>query len=102
MEIAPIPPAIPPAMAPAFELCPPTGIGVAVFDAAVLDAAIFDAAIFEVELAELAETDELLGPSIAPGPSSGESIKVRRGCHGETVRGEETRGCSHHRRDTIC
>jgi hypothetical protein len=102
MEIAPIPPAMPPAMAPAFELCPPAGIGVAVFDAAVLDAAVLDVAKVEVGRAELAERDELLGPSIEPGPSSGESIKVRRGCHGETVRGEETRGCSHHRRDTIC
>ena len=101
-----MPPTMPPAMAPAFELCPPTGVGVAVCDVVVLDAAVKAAALpvakFDVEPLELAERDELLGPSIEPGPSSGESIKVRRGCHDETIRGEETTECSHHRRDTIC
>ena len=101
MKMAPIPPAMPPAIAPAFELCPPTGVGVAVFDVAVLDTAVLDVAKVEVERAELAERDELLGPSIEPGPSSGEFIKVRRGCHGETERGKDTRGCSHHRREPI-
>ena len=32
MQIAAIPPATPPAMAPVFELCPRTGIGVAEFE----------------------------------------------------------------------
>ena len=32
MEITAMPPTMPPAMAPALELCPPTGIGVAVFE----------------------------------------------------------------------
>jgi len=32
MEIAVIPPATPPAMAPVFELCPPIGTGVAEFE----------------------------------------------------------------------
>jgi hypothetical protein len=86
MEIAAMPPAMPPAVAPAFELCPPAGLGVAVFDAAIVDATLF-----EVELPELPGTDGPEGPSNVPGPSSGESIKVKRGSHGETVRGEETR-----------
>jgi hypothetical protein len=32
MEIAAIPPATPPTMAPVFELCPPIGIGEAEFE----------------------------------------------------------------------
>jgi hypothetical protein len=56
MEIAAIPPKMPPAMAPAFELC----------------------------------LEGPSGPRIVPGPSSGESIKVRRGC--ETVTGREETG----------
>jgi hypothetical protein len=57
-------------MAPTLELRPPTGIGVAVFDTAELDAAFFEV--------ELPETEELEGPGIVPGPSSGESINVAR------------------------
>ena len=67
-----MPPTMPPAMAPALELCPATGIGVAVFDAAVLDAALFEV--------ELPGTEVPEGLSIAPGPISGESIEVTRGC----------------------
>jgi hypothetical protein len=65
MEIAAMPPMVPPAMAPALELCPPTGIGVAVCDAAVLDVALF--------VVELLGTTAPDGLSIVPGPISGES-----------------------------
>ena len=99
IEIAATPPATPPAMGPTFELCRPVGIGRAVLEAALLDESVLDVAIFEVELVE---TEELEGPIIVPGPSSGEPMKVRCGCHGETVTGEETREYSHHRRHTIC
>jgi hypothetical protein len=75
MEIAAIVPMMPPAMAPAFELCPPgpTGIDVPVFED------------LEVEAETDSETDELdtVTPSTAPGPSSGETMKVR--CGHETV-----------------
>jgi len=54
------PPTMPPAMAPALVLCPPTGIGVAVFDAAAFEA-------------ELLGTEGPVGLSIVPGPISGES-----------------------------
>ena len=86
-------------MAPTFELCRPASIGGAVLDAALLDVSVLDVAIFDVELLE---TEELEGPIMVPGPSSGEPMKVRCGCHGETVTEEETRECSHHRRHTIC
>jgi hypothetical protein len=76
MEITAIPPATPPAMAPAFELRPATGTGVAVF-------------VVEPAADPVGETEALEAPAIAPGSSSGVPIKVRRGC--ETVRGEETR-----------
>jgi hypothetical protein len=69
MEIAAIPPMTPPAMAPAFELCPTTGIDVLVFEDL--------AAAAETEMDELEL--ELDAPSTVPGPSSGESLKVRRG-----------------------
>jgi len=61
MEIAAIPPTTPPAMAPAFELCPPAGIDVAVFEDPAVDAET--------------RTEELEAPSTVPGPSSGESMK---------------------------
>jgi hypothetical protein len=76
MKIAAMPPAMPPAMAPTFELRPPA--------VALLDVALPDVALFEVELPETGGAE---GPSIVPGPSSGEPIKVRRGCHDETVTG---------------
>ena len=71
METAAIPAMTPPATAPPFELCPPTGIDVPVFE----------------DLADEAETEmvELDAPSTVPGPGSGESMKVRRGR--ETVMG---------------
>ena len=56
MEITAMPPTMPPAMAPALELCPPTGIGVAVFEV------------------ELPGTEGPVGLSIVPGPISGESL----------------------------
>jgi hypothetical protein len=67
MEITAILPMMPPAMAPAFELCPPdpTGVDVPVFDDVVVEAG--------------AETDELDVPSDVPGPSSGESMKYDAG-----------------------
>jgi hypothetical protein len=65
MEIAAIPPTMPPAMAPAFEVCPPTGVDVAVFEDPTVEAET--------------GTEELEGPSTVPGPSSGESMKVSRG-----------------------
>jgi hypothetical protein len=74
MEIAAIPAMTPPAMAPAFELCPFTGIDVPVFEDLVLEA-----------VTEMDELDARDAPSTVPGPSSGESMKVRRGC--ETVTG---------------
>ena len=61
---------MPPAMAPTPELCPPTGIGVTVFDAAVLDVGLSEV--------ELPDTEGPEGPSIVPGPSSGVSIYVKR------------------------
>ena len=70
-----MPPTMPPAMAPTPELCPPTGIGVTVFDAAVLDVAVLDVGLSEVELPD---TEGPEGPSIVPGPSSGVSIYVKR------------------------
>ena len=78
MEIAAMPPTIPPAMAPALELCPPTGIGVAVFDADVLKAALFDADVLYATffVVELSGTEVPDGLSIAPGPISGESIET--------------------------
>lgn len=77
MEIAAIPPMTPPAMAPAFELCPPSGIDVPVFE--------------DLAAAAETETDELDAPSTVPGPSSGESLKVRRGCEivTEGMKGKE-------------
>jgi hypothetical protein len=75
MEIAAIVPMMPPAMAPAFERCPPGPTGI--------DVPVFEDLLVEVE-AET-EADELDTPSTAPGPSSGESIKVR--CGHETVTG---------------
>jgi hypothetical protein len=66
MEIAATIPMTPPAMPPAFELCPRTGTDVLVFEDPVVEA--------------VTETDELDAPSTVPGPSSGESMKVRRGC----------------------
>ena len=65
MEAAAIPAMTPPAMAPAFELCPLAGIDLPVFD----------------DLADDAETEavELDAPSTVPGPRSGESMKVRHG-----------------------
>ena len=75
-----MPPTMPPAMAPALDLCPLTGMGVAVFDATVLDAALFDTTVLDAALflVELPVTEELEGPGIVPGPSSGESIDVAR------------------------
>ena len=61
---------MPPAMPPALDLCPLTGVGVAVFDTTVLDAALF---VVELPVTEVPE-----GPGIVPGPSSGESINVAR------------------------
>ncbi len=55
-------------MAPAFELCPPTGV------------AVFEDLVVEAE----ADTEGPETPSTVPGPSSGESIKVAR-CGCETV-----------------
>jgi hypothetical protein len=66
MEMAAILAMTPPAMAPAFELCRPTGTGVPVFEDVVVEA-------------ETEADDELDAPSTVPGPSSGESIKVRHG-----------------------
>jgi hypothetical protein len=71
MEIAAMPPTMPPTMAPVLELCPPTGIGVAVFEV------------------ELLGTEGPEGVSIVPGPSSGLTIKATRGC--ETVTREKRR-----------
>jgi hypothetical protein len=68
MEITAIPPTTPPAMTPAFGLCPPTGIGVAVFE------------VVEPDTDPVAETEAPEGPSMSPGSSSGVTIKVRRGC----------------------
>ena len=65
---------MPPAMAPALELRPPTGVGVALFDTAV-PWAVLDAALFEVELPETEGTGK---PGIVPGPNSGEAINVAR------------------------
>ena len=76
MKTAAIPPIMPPAMAPAFEPRPPA--------VALLDVASPDEELFEVELPVTGGAE---GPSIVPGPSSGEPIKVRRGCHGETATG---------------
>jgi hypothetical protein len=66
MEIAAILAMMPPAMAPAFELCRPTGTGVPVLEGVVVEA--------ETETDELELLD---APSTVPGPSSGESIKVK-------------------------
>ena len=65
-EITAIPPTTPPAMAPAFELCPPVVKGVFV-------------AVLEVELprTELEELEELGKPGTWPGSTSGLSIKAR-------------------------
>lgn len=71
MEIAAIPLMTPPAMAPACELCPPTGIDVLV---------LFEDPVFEDLVVEAGTvTDETVAPSTVPGPSSGESMRVRRG-----------------------
>ena len=51
MEITAIPPTMPPARPPTFELRPPTGEGVGVFDVAPFNVAIvagFDVAVFDV------------------------------------------------------
>lgn len=71
MEITAILPMMPPAMAPAFELCPP-GLGL---DPTGVDVPVLDDVVVEAG----AETDELDAPSNVPGPCSGESMKVRRG-----------------------
>ena len=90
-EIAAIVPTMPPAMAPAFELWPLTGTGVAVFEAAV----------FEVELPET-DSEVPEGPSIVPGPRSWESIEVRHQCETVTGLGRRNRGENpHHRWHTI-
>jgi hypothetical protein len=62
MEINAIPPTTPPAMAAAFELCFFAGTGVAVFDV-------------EPATDRVAEAEELEAPAIAPGSTSGVSIK---------------------------
>jgi hypothetical protein len=49
-EIATIPPEMPPARAPTFELCAPIGEGVAEFEVALFDEAVFDVAVLKVEL----------------------------------------------------
>ena len=66
-----MPPTTPPAMAPALELCPPTSIGVAVFDGVILVVALLEV--------ELPGTEGPEGLSIVPGPISGESINATRG-----------------------
>jgi hypothetical protein len=71
IETAAMAPTMPPAMAPALELCPPTGISVAVFDGAILVVALLEV--------ELSDTEGPEAPSIVPGPISGESINVTRG-----------------------
>ena len=115
MEIAAIPPTMPPARRPTFELRPPTGKGVGVFDVAPFNVAIiagFDVAVFDVasfgvavfglatfditsldvavfDMAvfnvELSWTEGPNVPIIVPAQTSGESIIVRRRC--ETVTG---------------
>lgn len=73
MEIAAIPPTTPPAIAPEFELWP-TRMGVVgdiVED--VLEVVVGELAIEE----DVGATDTPEGPRIAPGASSGSSIKVR-------------------------
>ena len=75
-ETAAMPPTMPPALALTIELGPPTGIGVAVFDAAILVVAFLEV--------ELPDTEGPEGPSIVPGPISGESIDVTHG-HRDTV-----------------
>jgi hypothetical protein len=51
-EIAIIPPEMPPARAPTFDLCTLIGEGVTVaeFEVAVFDEAVFDVAVLKVEL----------------------------------------------------
>lgn len=69
MEIATIPAMTPPAMAPAFELCPPTGKVVPVFEDPMVEDPVVEAET---------ETDEPNAPKTVPGPISGESMEVSR------------------------
>ncbi len=80
MEIDAILPATPPAIAPAFELCPPIGVGVAEFEEESWDNEELETPVGPVEV----ETPD--GPGIVPGPSSGVSKEVR--CRCETVTGD--------------
>ena len=54
MDIDTIPPTIPPARVPTFELCTPIDEGVAVFNVVLFDMAVsdavFDVAVFEMTL----------------------------------------------------
>jgi hypothetical protein len=65
MEIAAIPLMTPPMMAPLFELCLPINTGVGAFEKEPSKALV----------GPLAETEGPEGPSLIPGPTSGESTK---------------------------
>jgi hypothetical protein len=79
-EMAPIPPTTPPAMAPVFELCLPTGV--AEFELVEDDEEVEVGPVEE----ELTVPD---GPRSAPGPISGLSKEVR--CKCDCDEGRETK-----------
>jgi hypothetical protein len=95
MEIAAIPEMTPPAIAPAFERCSPTGKDVPVFEDPVVDDLVVDDPVVEAET----DTDGPDALSTVPGPISGESMEVRRGR--ETATGV-IKGNSHHQWHMIC
>jgi hypothetical protein len=70
MGIAAIPPMTPPMMAPLFELCLPINTGVGAFEKVPSKALVGPLAETEGAGPEGPE-----GPSIIPGPTSGESTK---------------------------
>jgi hypothetical protein len=81
MEIAATPATVPPAIAPVFELCPPTGpgLGVVVFEEPPTVCDREDVVIvlgFGVKIVLGPIEEDTAGPSIVPGPSSG--LPVRR------------------------
>ena len=99
IEIAAIPPATPPAMAPVLELCPPIGIGVAGFEEEPRESLLvgygeeLEAGVDGQTLVGPveADTEEPDGPTIVPGPSSGVCKVVRCKCVTVTRGGRQGR-----------
>jgi hypothetical protein len=94
MEIAATPATVPPAMAPVFELCPPTpyptGPGVdetpIVYGGREVVTVVLGTGLVG-ELIVLGPVEEPAGPSIAPGPNSGLSTGSKTGVRGNPGNG---------------